>query len=298
MRQGLQSIKKFIPEQMKRLIWHRSKSILASLVYGFPARQLKIIGVTGTDGKTTTSTLIYEILNKAGISAGLVSTVSFKYGKIENSTGLHVTSPEPFKLQKLLRKMKQAGVELVVLETTSHGLIQERFWGIGFEVGVLTNVTREHLDYHKTMDRYLAAKSRLFENSEMVVLNADDPSWRFFKDRLTDNRKLVTYGLKNKADYTPQSFEFKTSLLGEFNQSNCLAAIAATSLLGIKSKLIRQAINDFRGVRGRLQLVPNKHGFKVYVDFAHTPNALEQVLKTLRKETKKRLIVVDRKSVV
>lgn len=254
-------------------IFHLFQSLAANIFYGFPSRKLTIIGITGTDGKTTTVHLVHHILKSAGLNTGLISTVS--------APGLHTTTPNPWVLQKLLRKMVNNGQNDVVLEATSHGLDQHRLWGIRFKIGVVTNVTHEHLDYHLTYDRYLRAKAKLLKNVETAILNKDDRSFNNLKLLLSKDTRLITYGIRQEADFTPTSFKFSTSLPGEYNQYNCLAAIAATSVLGIDKNKIRKSVTSFGGVIGRMEEINEGQNFKVIVDFAHTPNALENVLKTL-----------------
>ncbi len=264
---------------------HLIRAILANIYWRFPSRKLIVIGVTGTDGKTTTVHLIHHILRNAGEKADLISTVS--------APGLHTTTPDPWTLQKLLRQMVHRGIKYVVLEATSHGLDQHRLWGVKFYAGVITNVTHEHLDYHKTYENYLRAKVKLFRHVKIAVLNRDDESFKNLKFKIK-NSKLITYGIKNEADFTPKSFTFKTLLPGEYNQYNCLAAIAVTSALGIPPEKIRKAVASFRGVIGRMEEINEGQNFKVIVDFAHTPNGLENVLTTLQRlKTKdQRLIAV------
>jgi len=273
---------------------HLCLAVLANIYWRFPSQKLTVIGVTGTDGKTTTVHLIHHILKTAGKKADLISTVS--------APGLHTTTPNPWILQKLLFQMVKKGIKYAVVEATSHGLDQHRLWGTKFAVGVVTNVTHEHLDYHKTYENYLAAKAKLFRGVKIAILNRDDKSFRYLnvkcQTRLTDgqvsNVKCITYGTKNKADFTPKNFPFKTLLPGEYNQYNCLAAIAAASALGIPPEKIRKAVASFKGVIGRMEEINAGQDFKVIVDFAHTPNGLENVLKTILnlKSKNSKLIVV------
>lgn len=282
-------LRPFFVQKLINLLKHLPLSLLAMVYYSWPGKDLTLIGVTGTDGKTTTATLIYEILKKAGYKAALISTVAAKIGNKEITTGLHVTSPSPWQLEKLLRMIVDKGFKYVVLECTSHGLDQYRLFGINFKIGVITNVTHEHLDYHKTWEQYLAAKAKLFCRSQYCILNKDDASFDFLKYKSRD--KIISYGIKS-GDFTPQNFPFKTKLIGKYNQSNCLAAIAAVKTLGIKDKYIRQAVAQFRGVIGRMQEIKKGQNFRVFIDFAHTPNALEQALKTLRALKPRKLIAV------
>lgn len=267
-------------------IYHLLRAVLAVVWFRYPGREVFVIGVTGTDGKTTTVHLIDYILRTAGKKTAMISTVS--------APGFHVTTPDSWQLQRFLRQAVDAGKKYVILEATSHGLDQFRLWGCHFQMGVLTNVTHEHLDYHRTGEKYLRAKARLFQGVKYAILNKDDDSYEKLKTK-NKKQKIISYAIKNKADVTIKNFPFKTKLLGEFNQSNCLAAIAATRTLGIDEAKIRQALVDFPGVSGRLEEVKSASGrrkFKVFVDFAHTPNAFQQVLPTIRQITKGQLIHV------
>lgn len=253
---------------------HLLQAVLANIYWQSPSRKMIVVGVTGTDGKTTTVHLIHHILKTAGKKADLISTVC--------APGLHTTTPDPWILQKLLRKMADKGVNYVVLEATSHGLDQHRLFGVKFYASVITNVTHEHLDYHKTYENYLEAKAKLFRGVRVAVLNRDDKSYQYLNVKCQkSNVKCVSYGIKHRADFTPKSFPFKTKLPGEYNQYNCLAAIALTSALGISPAKIRQAVASFGGVVGRMEEIDEGQNFKVIVDFAHTPNGLENALKTV-----------------
>lgn len=267
-------------------------SFIASSWYGHPSKKLKIVGVTGTDGKTTTATLIYWILKTSGKKVGLISTVSAKIGEKEYDTGFHVTNPEPLPLQKFLDLMVKKDCEWVVLEVTSHGLAQERVAGMKFEVSALTNITHEHLDYHKTLSKYIEAKSKLFLSSKMSVLNKGDDSFTEVGELISNSSKIVPYGsssLKGKV---------KEAVLERFpekyNQANATAAITVAKIIGVNEKLIVQSIKSFPRIKGRMQEVKNKLGVRIIIDFAHTPNAIEQVLTSLREQKKKgtRLIAV------
>lgn len=282
-------------QKAKNIFWHLPLAVLANVFFGFPSKKLRVIGVTGTDGKTTTVSLIHHILSENGYKVAMVSTVSAKIGEEEIDTGFHVTAPDPWLLQKLLRKMANKRIECIVLETTSHGLDQFRLLGIDFEIGVLTNITHEHIDYHKTFENYRLAKLRLLKKSKTVILNKNDDSYVFLEKILRDKDiKILSYGMANTADITPDKYKFKTSLLGDYNKLNCLAAIGAVVSFGLPKEKVLNAIPSFEGVKGRLEEIAQGQNFKVIVDFAHTPNALEQVLKLLkdRKQKDKKLIVV------
>ena len=281
-------IRRKIPQKLINRYKHFPLAVLANIFYGFPSKKLKVIGVTGTDGKTTTVNLIYNILFCAGFKTGMISTVSAMIGAEELDTGFHVTAPDPWLLQSLLKKMVDHGLDSVVIEATSHGLDQYRLWGVNFDIGVLTNITHEHLDYHKTFENYQISKLNLFLNSKVSILNKDDSSYKFFSSiiKKNPNKKIVSYAVKNNADVTIKKFPFKSMLLGEFNKYNCLASIAVALELGVNKEIILKAVESFSGVSGRLDEINEGQKFKVYVDFAHTPNALQQVLTLLKKKKK------------
>lgn len=270
-------------KNLKHFLW----AVFSAFYFGFPARKMTVIGITGTDGKTTTATLIYKILVAAGQKVALVSTVGAKIGTKEIDTGLHTTTPNSWNLQQLIHQAADLKTEYLILETTSHGLDQHRLWGINFTAAVMTNVSHEHLDYHHTMANYLKAKAKLFQKVKWAILNKDDKYFNYFQAKVSQKAKTVTYSLKPGADLTPKNFPFKTKLLGDFNQSNCLAAIAVAIELGVAAKIIRKAITNFEPVVGRMEKIQEGQNFEVFVDFAHTPNALENTLKTLKKLTAK-----------
>ncbi len=286
-------------------IYHLGIAILANIFYGFPSRELRVIGVTGTDGKTTTVSLIYHILDSAGFNTSMVTSVGAVIGGKNYDIGFHVTTPSPFAVQRFIKKAVDSGSKFLVLETTSHALDQYRVFGINYEVGVLTNVTHEHLDYHKTYENYVKTKAKLLKMARVAIVNRDDNSYKlisnfppalaFGKSRWRAGKflisKLVTYGMGKNADVNRYNFPFKTDLIGEFNIYNILAAISACKALGIKDEDIKNGIRTFKPPIGRGDIVHDED-FKVMIDFAHTPNAFEQILKSIRPMVKGRLIHV------
>ena len=268
--------------------YHLAQALLANIMYWFPARKLKIIGVTGTDGKTTTASLIYHILNKAGYRAALISSVGATINNKASDTGFHVTTPGRFELQSYLKKSRKEGVDYVVLEITSHALDQYRAFGIPIEVGVLTNVTNEHLDYHKTYEKYIDAKLKLLKNSKIAVINKDDKSYNYVNQALK-NKKIITYGMKKDATFNPHNFSFKTKLIGKFNVYNSLAAVSALLELHVPAESIRSGLLSFNPPAGRQEIVYNKD-FLVVNDFAHTPNSFAVILPEMKKIAKNKLI--------
>jgi UDP-N-acetylmuramoyl-L-alanyl-D-glutamate--2,6-diaminopimelate ligase len=272
-------------------LYHLIIASFATIWFGFPATKLTVVGVTGTDGKTTTTTLIYEILKAAGYKTSMITSVHAVIAGKTYDTGFHVTTPNAWFVQKYLAEALAHGDTHMVLEVTSHGLAQHRVFGIPFAAGVITNVTHEHLDWHKTFAQYMDTKISLLEKSNVAVINQDeDALYARAMSKIVDKR-AITYGIRTNADITPKTCPFSTKLIGEFNTYNCLAAAAVAVSLGVPRKVIGSAISRFSGVSGRMETLYTKP-FTVIVDFAHTPNAIEKVLSTVRKTTKGRLIHV------
>jgi UDP-N-acetylmuramoyl-L-alanyl-D-glutamate--2,6-diaminopimelate ligase len=275
-------------------IYHLFQAVVAITLNGFPSKDLVVIGVTGTDGKTTTASLIYHVLSKAGKKAALISSVGAIINDKSYDIGFHVTTPSSFAVQSYIKKAKKAGVKYLVLETTSHALDQHRVTGIHFDVGVITNISREHLDYHKTYERYVAAKAKLLKKAKVAVVNKDDRSYKNLKSQISNlkSQKIVlTYGLKTDSDVNPHVFKFTTKLVGKFNIYNCLAAISVLRALKISDEDIKKGVATFKAPVGRQEIVYNKD-FLVINDFAHTPNSLASILPEAKKLAKNRLIHV------
>jgi len=289
----------------------RALTWIAASFYNWPGRKLTVLGVTGTDGKTTTTNLIYQILLAAGIKAGMISTVNAVIGEEVLDTGFHVTTPDAHDVQRYLAKMVDAGLTHVVLETTSHGWAQYRVDACEFDVGIVTNITHEHMDEHGSYENYRAAKARLFSsleitsekpqgNPRLAVINRDDvKSFEFLNDFI--RVKKLNYGLHEKADvraidieYSPSGIRFTarskdfslpvtSTLVGAFNISNCLAALtAAVYGLKIKPEIAAQGIASLMGIPGRMERIDMGQNFTAIVDFAHTPNALKVSLEAAR----------------
>ena len=271
--------------------YHLLVAVLANLIFWFPAKKLIVIGVTGTDGKTTTVNLIYHILKSCGKSVSMISSISAVIDGKTFDTGFHVTTPSSFSLQKFIRRAVNAKSKYFVLEVTSHALDQNRAFAIPFEVGVLTNITHEHLDYHKTYENYVKTKAILLKISKIAIVNKDDQSYRLISNFKFLRTKLITYGLKNNSDVNPGNFPFKTTLIGEFNRYNVLAAISACRALGIGDRAIAEGIESFVPPTGRADIVFKKD-FTVMIDFAHTPNSIEQILKSVRPIVRGKIIHV------
>ncbi len=293
---------------------------LSAAFYGYPGRRLTVVGVTGTDGKTTTCSLLYRTLLGAGSKAGMISTVNAVIGDRVLDTGFHVTTPDAPDVQRYLAMMVDAGLTHVVLETTSHGWAQYRVDACEFDIGVVTNITHEHLDYHGSYENYRAAKARLFlslqetlpkpqGNPRLAVLNRDDSSFDYLSGLVSGPQ--VCYGLDASADlhaedviYRPSGIQFTAEaedfrvkvtspLVGVFNVSNCLAALAvAVRGLGMSPEAAAEGIAAMAGVPGRMQRIELGQPFTAIVDFAHTPNALRVAIETLRQISSGRVIAV------
>jgi len=258
-------------------IFHLINGLFANIYYGFPSRKIIVIGVTGTDGKTTTTELIFHILKKNKIKASYISTVSAKIGQKKYETGFHVTTPNPWFIQKLIKEAVEKKQKYFILETTSHALDQNRVWGIDFYLAVLTNVTHEHLDYHLSYQNYLKTKLKLLEKAKISVVNQDDESYKYIKKTILKDKKKQVYSYSILKDIK-ENF----SNLEKFNQYNFSAAYLVGKILGLKEKDIIQALKTFKKPLGRFDLVYDKK-FKVIIDFAHTPNAFLQILPEIRK---------------
>lgn len=275
-------------------VYHFFVAVLANVLFFFPSRGLTVIGVTGTDGKTTTVNLIYHILKESGFKVSMISSLGAKIGDKSIPTGFHVTTPSSFFMQKLLRKVKKAGSRYLVIEVTSHAIDQNRVTGVNFKIGVLTNLTSEHLDYHKTYDNYVKAKEKLLKKAKIAVVNRDDASYPLLVN--AKNSKFtsdwITYGLSKNAEVNPSTFKIgDVKILGDFNKYNILAAVSAAKKLGIADENIHKALLSFDLPKGRLDFV-YKGNFAIMIDFAHTPNAFKQLLKSLRPLVKGRIIHV------
>ena len=293
-----------VPDSREALGW------LHALWQGFPADGLTLIGVTGTDGKTTTTNLIHAMLEAAGLSAGMISTVNARIGGESLDTGLHTTTPPADEIQKLLARMVAYGSTHAVLEVTSHGLAQHRVAGCEFDVAVITNITHEHLDHHGTWDAYVAAKSRLFRgltaqrrkdnvDDKIAVLNRDDASLARLISIPVAHQLL--YGVEREdvdvsareVRFTPHGLRFAlhspwgkvpiaSPLVGRFNVSNILAAASACLGMGLSLAHVAEGVRHVTGIPGRMETIDAGQDFLAIVDFAHTPNALRHALEAAR----------------
>jgi UDP-N-acetylmuramoyl-L-alanyl-D-glutamate--2,6-diaminopimelate ligase len=299
---------------------------LACTFYGYPAQHLCTIGVTGTDGKTTTSNLISALFEADGKTTGLMTTANFKIGHQEWENATRQSTLEALEIQQFLRQLQDTGATHAVIEATSHGLELGRVHGCNFDVGVVTNITHEHLDFHKTLAGYRRAKARLFEmldpardkgigtsgvavgGQPVAILNRDDVSYEILKpycrvpilDYGIDTPALVraidlqlyAHSTRFNLVLSDNEVEIETPFIGRFNVSNCLAAIATAYSQGIRLETIRDYMAHAKGVAGRMERIDEKQPFTVIVDYAHTPDSLDKVLSILRPLTPGRLIVV------
>lgn len=309
-------VKKFIPKDLFRHIepfGHLCEAVFFNIVYGFPARNLKVIGVTGTNGKTSTSFMIYKLLRQAGHKTGLMTTVAYGVDDRITPQVAHMTTVSVPLLLKRIKQMKRRGMEWLVLETTSHALAQNRVWGIPFSVAVMTNLTHEHLDYHGSFEAYRAAKVKLFRMAgknknglRTGVINGEDANARYFSravpsrviyglkkgDVQAKNIKLTSGGSRFVAKAGQHEYRIRCHLPGSFNVANALAAVSVGRVLGLDQDDIEQGIDALKGVEGRMETIDEGQDFTVVVDFAHTPDSFEKLFQDLKPVVKGRLIVL------
>lgn len=314
-----------IPNYNKLVIpYHVLRADLAAHQYGFPGKKMRVIGVTGTNGKTSTCFLIWKMLNAAGHKTGLMTTVAWGVDKLEKQIE-HMTTVDAKTLNYRMKKIADAGAEFLVLEVTSHALAQHRTFGVPIEIAVMTNVTHEHLDYHKTFENYRDAKRRLFKMAKYGVVNEDDKSWSYFAK---DVKEYITYGInsgilrakdiklgaqgveysvddkaseekKHSVDdkhtrggkhASGDMLRIKTKIPGEFTVYNSLAAVAVGLKLGLSKEQISQGILALDSVEGRMNRVDLGQNFEVIVDYAHTPDAFLKVYESVVPGKKGRII--------
>jgi UDP-N-acetylmuramoyl-L-alanyl-D-glutamate--2,6-diaminopimelate ligase len=309
-------VKRVVPRgvfQRVEPVGHLAEAVFWGVVYGFPGRGLKVIGVTGTNGKTTTSFLIHHMLVEAGYNAGIMTTVGYGVGADVQPQVHHMTNVGSRELMQRLRAMKAQGMDWLVLETTSHALAQYRTWGVPYSIAVITNVTHEHLDYHKTFENYRAAKRRLFtlaqanaQGRRLGVVNADDPQSVDFAletensvsygveagDVQATDVQLRSDGLQYTAEAGTETYRITSHLPGSFNVYNTLAAVCVGQAMGLTKAQVEQGIASLAGVEGRMATVDEGQDFSVIVDFAHTPDSFEKLFKDIRPVVKGKLIVM------
>jgi UDP-N-acetylmuramoyl-L-alanyl-D-glutamate--2,6-diaminopimelate ligase len=284
-------------------------ALCASNLYARPSEQLKVIGITGTKGKTTITYILEEILKKANLNVGVIGTISYRSPGIQHDA--ERTTPEAPDLQRMMREMVDSGVTHCAMEVSSHSLELNRVTGIDFDVAVFTNLSGEHLDYHRTMDKYFESKKKLFlapSRKKMAVINCDDP----WGQKLLSELKMggITYGTAPTAMIRAEAFSFSqeglemtvkygggkisvsSHLLGKPNMYNILASVAAALVLKVPAHSIREGISAIQGVPGRFEKIKNALGFNVFVDYAHTDDALKNLLETAKELNYGRIILV------
>jgi UDP-N-acetylmuramyl-tripeptide synthetase len=322
----LRRFKSFLsPSNPIRFLWYRFKAFLACVYFRYPANKLIVVGITGTNGKTTTTNLTAKILEEAGHKVGMASTINFKIGRKEWQNTTHKTTLGPFQLQSMLRKMVKAGCTHAVIETSSHALAQHRVDGVSYDVVCVTNVTPEHLDYHKSMKAYRQDKMKLFQqltlqkrkpNVEKVSIHNVDDAENFSEFMKFQSDRKIAYGRHITEDpaihdqiraedvqlfpeytdlvlLTPkEKLKMRLNLPGEFNVENLLAATAIAFSQGVNLKTVQAAIKSVNLIPGRMESIHEGQKFQVIIDFAMTEDGYEKLLSTLRKTTEKNLWVV------
>lgn len=295
----------------------RALALMSSAFYAHPSHDLVVIGVTGTDGKTTTTTMIQHMLTNAGRPAGSMSTVDIRFGGQVDVNDSRQTTLEALEIQEQLARMRDGGLTHAVIETSSHGLALERVVGVEYDVAVFTNIAHEHLDFHKSIEAYREAKASLIDLTaaspdkgivKTAVLNRDDPSYAYLVNRSI--ARQLTYGIlldadlkANRVEPTPEGLRLDATtplgplgldlkLSGRWNAANALAAAATGVAVGLNLDQIRDGLESFRGVSGRMERVDLGQPFAVIIDYAHTPQSLEKVLRELRPITRGKLIAV------
>jgi UDP-N-acetylmuramoyl-L-alanyl-D-glutamate--2,6-diaminopimelate ligase len=310
------SVKKIIPTGLYPSIepaGHLVEAAVLNTVNGFPGRGMKVIGVTGTNGKTSTAFLIHRMLHEAGYKVGLMTTVGYGVGDKITPQIHHMTNVSVPGLMRRLKSMKAQGVDWLVLETTSHALAQNRVWGVPYSIAVLTNVTHEHLDYHRTFARYRDAKRKLFQLANrnrrglrIGIINAEDPSAELFAQDIlhpilygidkggvrATKVRLAATGVKYDVVAGQETYHIACNLPGSFNVFNSLAAVCVGQVIGLTKTQIEQGIAALDGVEGRMTRIDEGQNFDVIVDYAHTPDSFEKLFKDLNPVVKGKLIVM------
>ena len=312
------TIKKVIPKGVFPAIepyGHWAEAVAENVVYGFPTRGLKVIGVTGTAGKTSTCTLITHMLRESGYKVAMITTIAIDYGdgKGAQPNSTRMTSLGSLKLLKAVKKIKAAGGEWLVLETTSHALAQHRVWGVPYSIVAFTNLSHDNVDYHGTFERYRAAKLMLFEQcnrnrrgERIGVVNIDDPSGEYFMraiahpmsygiikgDLKAEDIKLSPTDSHFKATLVGETYDIYSHLPGKFNVYNCLASIGVAKAAGLSKTQIEQSIASLKSVDGRMNIIDEGQNFGVIVDYACTPDGFTKLFETVKPTVKGRIITV------
>lgn len=283
--------------------YHKLKAMMMAHKYKFPGKRMRVIGVTGTNGKTSTCFMIWKMLNEAGHKTGLMTTVAWGVDKLEEQIE-HMTTVDTETLNQRMQRIAESGAEFLVLEITSHALAQNRIYGVPIEIAVMTNVTHEHLDYHKTFKNYRDAKRKLFKVAKYGVINEDDESWSYFA---SDVDEYITYGInggilkaekielaaegvKYEVRESGEKLKIRTHIPGKFTVYNSLAATAVGLKLGLTRKQIEDGILALVSVEGRMNRVNEGQDFEVIVDYAHTPDAFLKVFESVVPSKRARII--------
>ena len=311
-------LRKIFPDRHPlRLFYHKIMAVIAATVNGFPANKMIVVGVTGTNGKTTTVNLVTNILNNAGYKVGMTSTINFQIGDNRWVNDTKQTTVNPFYLQSLLKQMVKAGCKYAIVEVTSHAIDQSRIFGINFDVGVITNITPDHVEYHGDINNYVATKAVLFKKvskgrkkfgvPKVLIMNADDEYYNYFNQFIADRK--ITYGLKAATVYAeniekkPEGSHYilhvpnnampiDIGMPGEFNVYNSLAAATVALALAVPLELIKEGLSKSSSIAGRFEHVNCGQKYSVIVDYAHAPEAMQSLLELYRKLTSGRLISV------
>lgn len=301
-------MKSLIPEALRKR-YRALTSVGASLYYGSPSRRLKLIGVTGTSGKSTTSTMLYHVLNSCGVKTGIISTVGAKAGDMNLDTGFHTTTPNPIDLQRILKIMVKKKMEYVIIEASSHAIAQGRLGNLQFEHCIFTNIKRDHLDWHGSWEHYATSKAKLIDytkNGGGVIINRDDKEAYSFLSQYIKRRQLprliTTYSLNEATSVEETAIgtrfvyggvSYRLAILGSYNIENGLAVINTCKIMGLDDELVSKALESFIGLEGRMQVM-QPMPFIVIVDFAHNADSLEKSLKSARKliEARNKIICV------
>lgn len=310
----VKGVRSVLPSQAVHLlenVYRKTRIQLVSARYGWPARGLRVIAVTGTNGKTTTANYINEILKQAGYKTAMFTTAVIEVAGESKINDLNATVASVSRMQQFLNEARRSKVDFVILEVTSHSLHQHKLDGVPIEAAVMTNLTQDHLDYHKTMEKYAAAKGLLFaRNPRYIVLNRDD-DWFDYFDRYLAEEQKITYGKSEDADVRisdiklykkgseavlafdhQEKSQLATYLPGEYNVFNMAAAASICYVLGVSMSDIKNGIASLEGIPGRFERATKDEKYEVIVDYAHTPDALEKLLEATRNITKKRIILV------
>ena len=298
-----------LPVNLPQLIVKDDREAMALIseeFYSHPSREMTMVGITGTNGKTTTTYMIRSIAKEAGYKVGVIGTICNMIG--DKRIEAERTTPEAPDLQKMLREMADNGCTMAVMEVSSHSLDLARVHGMVFDAGIFTNLTQDHLDYHETMEKYMLAKKRLFFTSKMCISNADDPAGMFMIDKAQNK---VTYGIKNSSTYMAKDIKLNTSSVayklafpmgeedilvnipGEFSVYNSLAAISCTLELGLNIKHVKNGLIKLKSVEGRFEVLDSGgRDFTIILDYAHTPDSLDNILRTAKGCARGRIVTI------